>query len=150
MMKRGLDERQDQLAAQIGVYSSYVMFFVSVAVIVAEVIWMGTFQAVIGETVILLAGGLTGLAGCIKNGIWAKSGGDMGAGQSLLLSVVCSGIFSVFYAAALYHKIGGDVDVVRHALLFFLGIGLLGFICLQILGRAAQRRRKEQENRYLE
>lgn len=148
MMKRGLDERQDQLAAQIGAYSSYVMFFVSVAVIVAEVIWMGTFQAVIGETVIFLAGGLTSLAGCIKNGIWAKGGGDMGVGQSFLLSVVCSGIFSVFYAAVLYHKIGGDV--VRHALLFFLGIGLLGFICLQILGKAAQKRRKEQENRYLE
>lgn len=147
-MKRGLDERQAQVMAKIGAYSSYVMFFVSVAVIVAEVIWMGTFQAVIGETVIFLAGGLTSLAGCIKNGIWAKSGGDMGAGQSLLLSVVCSGIFSVFYAAALYRKTGGDV--VRHALLFFLGIGLLGFICLQILGRVAQKRRKEQENKYLE
>lgn len=148
-MDKRLDERQERSVDKIGAHSSYVMFFVSVTVILLEVIWMGDLKAVAGETIIFLAGGLTSLAGSVKNGIWAKDGGDMGVGQSLLLSVVCSGIFSVFYAAALYRKTGGDADVAKYAVLFFLAVSLLSFIILQILGSMARKRRKEQENRYL-
>lgn len=148
MIKKGLDERQDQLVNRIGARSFNVMFSVSVVVLLVELIVMGTFEAVIGEMVIFLAGGLTCVAGCVRNGIWAKGGGDMSVGQSLLLSLVCTGIFSVFYAVALERKTGGEADVVRATMFFFIGISLVAFLTLLLLGKAARKRREEQEKRY--
>lgn len=148
MIKKGLDERQDQLVNRIGARSFNVMFFVCAAAIVAEVIVMGTFEAVIGETIIFLAGGLTCVAGCVRNGIWAKGGGDMSVGHSLLLSVVCTGIFSVFYAIAMERKTGGEADVARATVCFFIGISLVAFLVLLFLGRAARKKREDQEERY--
>ncbi len=150
MIKKGLDERQDKVVDRIGARSFNVMFYVTAAVIVAELIVMGTFEAVIGEMVILLAGGLTCVAGCVRNGIWAKGGGDMSVGHSLLLSVVCSGAFSIFYAIALERKTGGSADVAKAAVFFFLGISLVAFIVLLLLGRIAHKRREEQEKKYLD
>ncbi len=74
-MKRKLDERQDRVIAKVGERASYVMFVLSAAVIVAELIWVGDLQTVAGEMVIFLAGGLTLVAGSVKNGIWSKNGG---------------------------------------------------------------------------
>ncbi len=150
MIKRKLDERQDQVIAKVGERASYVMFVLSAAVIVAELIWVGDLQTVAGEMVIFLAGGLTLVAGSVKNGIWSKNGGDMTVGGSLLLSIVISGVFSVFYAAALVRKTGGHVDVGRHALFFFIRISLLSFVCLLVLGYLTRKRREAQEKKYLD
>ena len=134
-MKRKLDERQDRVIAKVGERASYVMFVLSAAVIVAELIWVGDLQTV---------------AGSVKNGIWSKNGGDMTVGGSLLLSIVISGVFSVFYAAALVRKTGGHVDVGRHALFFFIGISLLSFVCMLVLGYLTRKRREAQEKKYLD
>ena len=149
-MKRKLDERQDRVIAKVGERASYVMFVLSAAVIVAELIWVGDLQTVAGEMVIFLAGGLTLVAGSVKNGIWSKNGGDMTVGGSLLLSIVISGVFSVFYAAALVRKTGGHVDVGRHALFFFIGISLLSFVCMLVLGYLTRKRREAQEKKDLD
>ena len=69
-MKNGLDERQNQEIARIGMYGFYAMFIASAAVIVAELIWKGTWEVVIGETVVFLTGGCLYLIGCMKKGIW--------------------------------------------------------------------------------
>lgn len=150
MIKRGLDERQGRLVDKIGARSFNVMFFVSAVAIVVELIEIGTFQAVIGEMAIFLAGGLTSVAGCVRNGIWAKGGGDMSVGHSLLLSVVCTGIFTVFYALALEKKTGKEADVAAAAAFFFIGVGLIAFLVLLLLGRVARKRREDQEKKYLD
>lgn len=150
MMRRGLDERQNQLVDRIGARSAYVMFWISAAVIVAELIWLGNFRVVVGETIIFSVGGLTCLAGCLKDGIWEKDGSNMSAGHSILLSVICSGVFSIFYAFAISRKVGEDVNVTKYVAAFFIGISLICFVSLQIMRKIARVNRRRQENKYLE
>ncbi len=147
-MKNGLDERQNQEMARSGMYAFYVMFIVSAAVIVAELIWKGALEAVIGETVIFLAGGLTYLAVCMKKGLWSRSGRDMTMGQSALMSMVFSGIFTVFFVLALRQKVGEPVDLLKHAALFFVKISVLGFLCLTVMGWISRKNRQKQEKKY--
>lgn len=149
-MRKGLDERQRQLVDRIGAHSFCVMFLTGAAAILAQLIGMGNFQAVAGETVVFLAGGLVYLIGCLKNGIWEKSGKNMTRGQAFLFSVICSGIFSVFYGMAIARKAAQDVNVAKYVAAFFIGISALCFVSLQIMGKIAQMRREKQEKKYSE
>ena len=81
--------------------------FACAASIIAQLAWKKDLSAVAGETVVLLAGGVTCLFGTMKNGIWSKSGRRATVGENLLWSVVMAGIFSVLYAAVLLLR-GGD------------------------------------------
>lgn len=150
MKKSGLDERQEQLMAKTGALSFYVMFAVCMLVIIVELIWKGSLENVIGETIVFAAGGITCLAGCIKNGIWNKTGKDMTIGENLLESVICSGIFSVLYAMALSRKVGDNVSIGKYVVFFFIGISILCFICLLVLGKLARSRKEKQEEKYSE
>lgn len=149
-MKNGLDERQNQEIARIGMYGFYAMFIASAAVIVAELIWKGTWEVVIGETVVFLTGGFLYLIGCMKKGIWTKSGRDMTVGQSAFLSVIFSAIFTVFYCLAISQKAGIQENLSKYAAAFFVGISVLCFLCLVIMGKISQKSREKQEKKYSE
>lgn len=149
-MKKELDERQEQLINKIGTRSFYVMFGVCLTVIIVELFWKGSLENVFGETLVFLTGGIACLIGNIKNGIWTRTGVKMSIAQNLLLSVICSGFFSILYAAILSRKVGDSVSVARFAVLFFAGIAALCFICLLIMGKLAQNKKEEQENKYSE
>lgn len=149
-MKNGLDERQNQEMARIGMYGFYAMFLISAVVIVAELIWKGTLEIVIGETVIFLAGGLTYVTACMKKGIWTGIGGDMTVRQSGLLSVMFSAMFTVFYCLAISRKTETPINLSGHAAGFFAGISILSFLCLMIMGKISKRNREKQEKKYSE
>lgn len=149
-MGKGLDERQRQIIDRIGAHSFCSMFLTGAAVILAELIWLGNFQAVAGETVIFLAGGLVYLSGCLKNGIWEKSGKNMTAGQAFLFSVICSGFFSVFYGIAINQKAAQDMHLAKYVAAFFVGITALSFVSLQIMGKIARMSQEKQEKKYSE
>lgn len=150
MGKNGLDERQEQITAKTGALGFYVMFFTAVFVILVQLLWNGSIENVIGETLILIVGGVTCLAGYIKNGIWTKCQSGMSVWQNLLGSVVCSGIFSVLYGIVIRKKVGPDVEIAGYVAAFFLGIAALCFICLAFLGRSARKKREKQEAKYLD
>lgn len=118
MKKSGLDERQERIMEEIGAKSFTVMFLVCAAVIVGELAWSGDLGSVAGETAVLAAGGIIYMAGCMKNGIWTKSGRKMTLGQNILLSVIFSGIFSAAYAFMIARKTADGVNVARIAGLF--------------------------------
>lgn len=149
-MKKELDERQEQVINKIGTRSFYVMFGVCLAVIVVKLLWKGSLENVFGETLVFLTGGTTCLIGNIKNGIWTRTGVKMSIAQNLLLSVICSGFFSILYAVILSGKVDDSVPVARFAALFFVGITALCFICLLIMGKFAHNKKEEQEKKYSE
>ena len=149
-MKNGLDERQNQEMARIGMYGFYMMFLISAVVIVAELIWKGRLEIVMGGTVIFLAGGLTYVTACMKKGIWTGIGGDMTVGRSALLSVMFSAIFTIFYCLAISRKTETQINLSRHAVGFFVGISILSFLCMMIMGRISKRNREKQEKKYSE
>lgn len=146
--KSGLDERQEKLVDKIGMRSFMVMFFACAAAIIAQLAWKKDLSVVAGETVVLLAGGVTCLFGTMKNGIWSKSGRRATVGENLLWSVVMAGIFSVLYAAVLLLRGGDSGKVAGAALGFFAGVGVLGSVVLTILGFVAQKRKEKEEEKY--
>ena len=150
MRKNGLDERQEQITSKVGAYSFYVMFVVCMAVILVKLVWKGNLEDVLGETIVFAAGGVTCLIGNIKYGIWTKTGHRMSTFQNLLGSIICSGVFSVFYALVLNSKTQGHVNIAKYVIFFFLGISVLCFVCLEILGKLAQGRKEKQERKYSE
>lgn len=142
-MKRSrLDERQQQEVSRTGEISFYVMFGICTAVILIQLILEGSLRNVIGETIVLFAGGITCLAGGIKNGIWSRTNRDLTPGQNLFGSILFSAVFSIFYAAALGRKAGDDVNIAKYVVFFFLGITALCFLCLTILGKTARRKKR--------
>lgn len=70
--------------------------------------------------------------------------------QNLLGGIIFSGIFTAFYAVALSRKLSGNVNITKYVILFFLGISVLCFACLEILGRLAQSKKEKQERKYSE
>ena len=150
MGKNGLDERQEQITAKAGALGFYVMFLTAVFVILVQLLWNGSIENVIGETLILIAGGVTCLVGYVKNGIWTNNQSSMSVWQNLLGSVVCSGIFSVLYGIVIRKKAGPDVEIAGYVAAYFLGVTALCFICLALLGRTARKKRKKQEAKYLD
>lgn len=145
--KNYLDEREEQLAARAGTVSFYVMFLTAVLVIIGELLYSGNLRDTAGETVILLAGGVTCLAVNIKNGIWT-GGRRFRWQQNFLGSIACSGIFSVLYGFAIAQKASPGTDIAKYVLSFFGGIAVLCFLSVTLLGSAAERKRKKQEKRY--
>ena len=145
-----LDERQELAANKIGMISFRVMFVLCPVIIVAEMLWKGNLELVIGETIVFLAGGIICLAGNIRNGSWTKSGNQMSIFQNLLLSATCSGIFSVIYALVISRKVNGIVSIARVVVLFFIGITVLCFAVLTVMGKAAQSKKEAQEKKYMD
>lgn len=144
------DERQQAEENRIGKNSFYTMFFTCAAVIVWELIRKGNFESVLGETIVFLAGGAACLTGSIKAGLWTKTGGKMSAVQRLLLSGLLAGVFTVLYVAALSRKAGGEIAAAKPAAGFFTGVFLLGFLVLTMMGRLAEKKQKEQDEKYCE
>lgn len=149
MMKK-LDERQELMANRVSTKSFYIMFIVCTAAILLQIIWRGNLESVLGETFVFLAGGITYLTGNIRNAQWTKTGEKMTVVQNLLLSMICSGIFSVLYALAIRRKAGEGVFIAKLVVFFFIGITVLGFVVLSIMGKIAQNRKEEQEKKYSE
>ncbi|MCD2491731.1 hypothetical protein LQE92_03715 [Lacrimispora sp. NSJ-141] len=150
MKGKGLDERQRQAAARTGAVSFYVMFILCAAVILIKLAGKGRLEDASGETVILIAGGIVYLAGCIKSGIWTRNGGGMTVWQMVLGSIVCSGLFSVLFAYIIVQKAGENAVVAKYVAIFFVGAAILCFICLYALEKAVEMRKRKQEEKYFE
>ena len=75
----------------------YVIFLVSITAILIQLTFFSApLQNVLGETAAVLTGGLVYLSGCIKNGLWSSDKTKSSWRENLILSLVCSGIFSIF------------------------------------------------------
>lgn len=146
-MKEKYDERQEQIANQIGTWSFRLMFGICTVVIVAEFMWKGNLELVAGETIVLVTGGAVSLAGAVKRGIWTGAEKKMTMGQNLIMSILFSVIFSAFYAVAISRRAGADAAG-RAVPVFFFGVTVLGFIVLSVMGYFADRQRERQEQKY--
>lgn len=148
-MKQSFDERQKQTLEHIGSNGFYVIFLALTAAILIQLGFFSTpLKNILGETVALLIGGFVYLGSCIKNGLWnpAKSAGSWQ--NNLIVSLVCSGIFSVFYGLSISQKAGANAPVGKYVCLFFTGIFLLGFLVTTLLSLGAKKREQKQERKY--
>lgn len=146
-MKKKFDERQEQQINQIGTISFLVMFLACPVVILFQMVFLDiSISDVIGETVIMLAGGVVYLAGSMKSGIWTGSG-NKSVWKNVIESVVFSGIFTLLYAVIIGKKAGSH-DITKYVALFFIGITVLCFVVLTALEWFSRRQEKRQEDKY--
>ena len=119
------------------------MFLISVGAIIIQLLLTVNLRFVLGETLIALVGGTVYAFIMIHNGIWDKG---LSAREALwrdfLTSVICAGIFSVFYGICL-RRMGGKRKA-NNTLCFVLlgGITIVAFIVLRILSYLNQNRRR--------
>ena len=142
---------QEQLAEVLGVSARTVsrwetgtnMPDLSMLVEIAEYYEIEMKELLDGETLIALVGGTVYAFIMVHNGIWDKG---LSAREALwrdfLTSVICAGIFSVFYGICLRRMGASEKQIIYFALSFLGGITIVAFIVLRILSYLNQNRRR--------
>lgn len=139
-------ELEKEKAARSGSTAFGVMFAVCAVMILVQMVITGNLSAIAGETVTLLIGGAVYIGIMLHNGIW-QTGSRFKSTPSkdALVSVVCSGVFSVVFGLYLIQSGADTSQVMRIVLVFFAGITVLCFAVLRILA-FFNSKRKGREN----
>ena len=123
------------------------MFLISVGAIIIQLLLAVNLRLVLGETLIALVGGIVYAFIMVLNGIWDKG---LSAREALwrdfLTSVICAGIFSVFYGICLRRMGATEKQTIYFALLFLGGITIVAFIVLRVLSYFNRNRRRISVN----
>lgn len=119
------------------------MFLISVGAIIIQLLLTVNLRFVLGETLIVLVGGTVYAFIMVHNGIWDKGLSVREAlWRDFLTSVICAGIFSVFYGICLRRMGASEKQIIYFALSFLGGITIVAFIVLRILSYLNQNRRR--------
>ena len=133
-------EMEKEKAAKAGNTTFVLMFAICTIAIVIQMMLTVNFYLVIGETAAVVIGGITYIAVMVHHGVW-ETGSKVKSTpiRDAIISVVCAGIFSVVYALCAW-KMGADQSqAVKMALLFFIGITILGYGVLRILAHLGRK-----------
>ena len=98
--------------------------------IVIQMVITGDLALVAGETVILLAGGLAYLYFMVKSGIWNKLQTDRTPKKDLVISVICTGIFSIVFSLMLRGK-ADFLYIIGAAVCFFIVFTAVSYAVLR-------------------
>lgn len=123
-------ELERQKAAKIGSISFSLMFLTCAMAIVIQMVITGDLALVAGETVILLAGGLAYLYFMVKSGIWNKLQTDRTPKKDLVISVICTGIFSIVFSLMLRGK-ADFLYIIGAAVCFFIVFTAVSYAVLR-------------------
>lgn len=134
-------ELEKQKARKAGSTGFCIMFAVCTAVIVIQMLMTANFKMVLGETAILMLGGIVYIVIMVRNGIWETGSRIVSTpGHDILTSIICSGIFSVIFALCLLQRNATETQAMKASLLFFIGISTVGFIMLRVLAMYSKKR----------
>lgn len=101
------NELERQRAARAGNISFCMMFLVCALAIIVQMLMTGNLSLVIGETLILIAGGAVYIFTAVKNGSWDGAFMKSTPKRDFVVSIVCAGVFSI----AFYLLISGKADL---------------------------------------
>lgn len=152
-MKQYLDERQSQALHRYAMGSFAVMYIAcAVSIIVQMYVGNGDLSLVLGETIIMLAGGIVYLYGVIKTGTFSANGickGKSSIFVNVSISIFISAIFSMAYCMII-NKMAKDatINIGKYTAMFFVGIAVLCFVVLTVLGMFSDRERRKSEKKY--
>lgn len=123
---------EKEKASKAGQAAFGTIFSLCVVMIVVQLLAAGDLLLVAGETVVLLFGGIVYISLMVHNGIW-----DFGLTNTpfsdALISVICSGIFTVVLSVC-YTRLGAEsTKTTQVALVFFIAITVIGFAVLRLL-----------------
>ena len=119
-------------------------FAICAAVIIIQLLMVGELVIVAGETAVLLVGGAAYIGVMTYNGVW-ETGSRFKSTPftDALIAMICAGVFAVALAIH-YIRLGATTSQAVHsALIFFVGIAIVGFGVLRILACINHKRREK-------
>lgn len=131
------NELEKQRAAKAGNLSFGIMFLVCAVTIVAQMLMTGNLSLIIGETVILFAGGLIYIFCVVKNGAWNGAMTKNTPKKDLIISLVCVGIFSILFFLIL-KKNTTTPQAIGIAVCFFVVLSAISYFLLRGLAYLSQ------------
>ncbi len=91
------NELEKQRAARSGNISFCIMFLICAITIIVQMLMTGNLSLIIGETIVLLAGGLIYIFFIVTNGAWNGSLVKSTPKNDFIVSLICVGIFSIIF-----------------------------------------------------
>lgn len=119
-------------------------FMICAITIIVQLMITGNLKYVAGETAVLIIGGIVYLGIMSYNGSYVTNSGLKNSPfTDAVISIVCAILFTVVLVVY-YAKMGADASrIIYVALLFFVGISIVGFGVLRMLSYFSHKRRKK-------
>lgn len=133
------NELEKRRTAKAGSLSFVIMFLVCAVTIVAQMLMTGNLSLIIGETVILLAGGLIYIFSVVKNGAWNGAMMKSTPKKDLIVSLICVGIFSILFFLILKKNVA-TTQAIGIAVCFFIVLLTISYFMLRGLVYLSQRK----------
>lgn len=133
------NELVKQRAVRIGNISFCIMFLICAMTIIVQMLMTGNLSLIIGETVVLLAGGLIYIFFIVTSGAWNGSVVKSTPKKDFIISLICVGIFSiVFYLLLKKHT--AESQAIGIAICFFIVLSAISYALLRGLSYLSQRK----------
>lgn len=139
-------ELEKQKAEKVGNHSFFIMYLTCAIMIVVQILKTGNLSLVIGETVILVTGGLVYFYFIVLGGVWNGGMYVSTPKKDLAVSIVCAVIFSIVFYLMLIKKMN-FMYAVGGAICFFVATSVAGFAFLRVLSYISEKRSHRQGNR---
>lgn len=154
-MNKYLDERQEQSLGRYAVISFYIMYVISaIAIVVQLYVGGGNLLLVLGETIIMVAGGVVYLYGIVKTGTFSANGickGKTGILVNICISILVSSIFSLTYGIILNGMSKNEtINIGKVVAMFFAGITVLCIAVLEIMRKISINVNRKNEMKYMD
>lgn len=142
-------DTQKQKAERAGNNAFGITFIICAITIVTQLLISSNITMVIGETIIIMIGGMAYLLRLVRSGAFDNPVKNSKANYARISSI-CAGVFSIFIFLFMYMN-GENLDLAKIiflTLLFFVVIMIVGRIVLSLLGRASDKNaEKDKYNR---
>lgn len=131
-------ELEKRRAAKTGSISFCIMFLVCAAAIVVQMFLSENLSLIVGETVIMAAGGLVYIFSSARNGSWNGIVKSMPK-RDFAISIICSGIFSIILYLLLRGKSNSSSGIAMTAG-FFVVISAVSSVLLRWISVSSQKK----------
>ena len=133
------NELEKQRAARSGDFSFCIMFLICAMTIIVQMLMTGNLSLIIGETVVLLAGGLIYIFFIVTNGAWNGPLVKSSPKKDFIVSLICVGMFSiVFYLLLKKHTT--EQQAIGIVICFFIVLSAISYALLRGLSYLSQRK----------
>ena len=133
------NELEKQQAVRAGNISFRIMFLVCALAVIIQMVVTGNMSLVVGETVIMVAGGLVYIYYMVKNGAWDERQTKSTRKRDLVVSMICTGIFSIAYYLVLKKNVD-FIYAIGGAICFFIVFSAGSYAFLRGISRLSKKK----------
>lgn len=132
------NELEKQQATRAGNISFRIMFLVCAMAVIIQMVMTGNLSLVIGETIILIAGGLVYIFFMVRSGAWNETQKSTPK-KDFVISIICTGIFSITFYQVSRENVD-SVHAIGAAICFFIVFSAVSYAVLRGLSHLSKKK----------